>query len=241
MVFEGRGTVLRAEVIGRASFGRRTIRFDAPTDQAFDRFVDAAGEVPLPPYIKRDLDAADPVRYQTVYANVRGSVAAPTAGLHLTEDLLRDMASCGIEHTALTMHVGYGTFQPVRTGRVEDHRLDPEPWSVSEGAASAINGALDEGRRIVAVGTTTTRTLEAVAAAHGGRVAAGAGEADLFIYPGFRFQVVRGLLTNFHLPRSSLLMLVAAFAGRELVLHAYREAVKERYRFYSYGDAMLIV
>ena len=241
MVFEGGGLVLQAEVIGRASFGRRTIRFDAPDDETLDRFVDAVGEVPLPPYIKRDVDGADPMRYQTVYANVRGSVAAPTAGLHFTEDLLRDMTARGIEHAALTLHVGYGTFQPVRTERVEDHRLDPEPWSLDQGAASAINRALDEGRRVVAVGTTTTRTLEAVAAAQGGRVAAGGGEADLFIYPGFTFQVVRGLLTNFHLPRSSLLMLVAAFAGRELILHAYREAVRERYRFYSYGDAMLIV
>jgi S-adenosylmethionine:tRNA ribosyltransferase-isomerase len=141
---------------------------------------------------------------------------------------------------SITLHVGYGTFQPVRVERVEDHKLEPERYEIDQDAAVAINGAIDSGRRVVAVGTTTTRTLEAVARTHGGRVAAGAGETDLFIYPGFDFAVVRGLLTNFHLPRSSLLMLVAAFAGREAVLAAYKEAIARRYRFYSYGDAMLI-
>lgn len=241
MVFSRRGVVLRAEIVGRSSFGRRTVRFDVADDDALERAVDALGEVPLPPYIKRELSDEDRERYQTVFARVRGSVAAPTAGLHFTPEVLEGFDRHGIDHVGLTLHVGYGTFQPVRTEVVEEHRIDPEPWTIGERAAAAVNRALDENRRIVAVGTTTTRTLEGVAAAHGGRVVAGSGEIDLFIYPGFRFQVVSALLTNFHLPRSSLLMLVAAFAGRELVLEAYRKAVEERYRFYSYGDAMLIL
>jgi S-adenosylmethionine:tRNA ribosyltransferase-isomerase len=241
MVFDRGGVHLEAEIVGRASYGRRTIRFSASDEATFDRAVDALGEVPLPPYIKRRVDDTDRERYQTVYARVRGSVAAPTAGLHLTPELFERMVARGIDRVALTLHVSYGTFSPVRTEHVEEHRVEPEPWSISAAAAVALNDALRDGRRIVAVGTTTTRTLEAVAAAHGGRIASGAGEADLFIYPGFRFQVVRGLLTNFHLPRSSLLMLVAAFAGREHVLNAYREAIEQRYRFYSYGDAMLIL
>jgi S-adenosylmethionine:tRNA ribosyltransferase-isomerase len=241
MILEGRGEAVRAEIVGRASFGRRTVRFDVPDDEAFDRFVDRAGEVPLPPYIKRTIEASDSDRYQTVYARARGSVAAPTAGLHLTPELLEQMSARGIEHTAVTLHVGYGTFQPVRTDTVEEHRIEPEPWSMTAPAASAVNRALAERRRVVAVGTTTTRTLEAIASANGVRVTAGSGEADLFIYPGFEFRIVGGLLTNFHLPRSSLLMLVAAFAGRDLVLDAYRTAVEHRYRFYSYGEAMLIL
>jgi S-adenosylmethionine:tRNA ribosyltransferase-isomerase len=241
MVFDRRGVQLEAEIVGRGSYGRRTIRFTANDEATFDRAVDALGDVPLPPYIKRQVDDTDRERYQTVYASVRGSVAAPTAGLHLTPDLFERMAARGIDRVALTLHVGYGTFSPVRTERVEDHRVEPEPWSIDAAAAAALNDALRNERRIVAVGTTTTRTLEAVAATHGGRIVSGAGEADLFIYPGFRFRVVGGLLTNFHLPRSSLLMLVAALAGRQYVLNAYREAVAQRYRFYSYGDAMLIL
>jgi S-adenosylmethionine:tRNA ribosyltransferase-isomerase len=203
--------------------------------------VDAIGHVPLPPYIARADRREDRERYQTMFARARGSVAAPTAGLHFSEPLVAALVARGIELVRITLHVGYGTFQPVRVEQVEAHRLDPEPYDITADAAEAINRALDAERRIVAVGTTTTRTLEAVARLHGGRVVAGRDETDLFIYPGFSFQVVGGLLTNFHLPRSSLLMLVSAFAGRERVLMAYREAIAARYRFYSYGDAMLIV
>jgi S-adenosylmethionine:tRNA ribosyltransferase-isomerase len=176
-----------------------------------------------------------------VYATERGSVAAPTAGLHFTSAGLDSLRQRGIEIAEVTLHVGYGTFKPVRTERVEDHRMDAERYEISEAAAERINAALDEKRRVIAVGTTTTRTLEAVAQAHGGRLRAGAGTTDLFIYPGFSFQVIRGLLTNFHLPRSSLFMLVCAFAGREPVRAAYQAAIDARYRFYSYGDAMLIL
>jgi S-adenosylmethionine:tRNA ribosyltransferase-isomerase len=241
MVFERGGVNLPAEIVGRGSYGRRTVRFDVADDASFDRAIDVLGDVPLPPYIKRALDDEDRERYQTIFARIRGSVAAPTAGLHFTPSLLEDLKRHGIEYTTLTLHVGYGTFQPVRAESVEEHRLDAEPWAIGETAAAAVNQALDERRRVIAVGTTTTRTLEAVAAGHVGRVVAGSGETELFIYPGFSFQVVSGLLTNFHLPRSSLLMLVSAFAGRELVLEAYRKAVEERYRFYSYGDAMLVL
>ena len=241
MRFEAGGVMLEAEILERRTFGRRTIRLwsEAPGD--VDAAIEAIGEVPLPPYIKRPVRPADRERYQTVYARERGSVAAPTAGLHLTPAILADLEVRGVERAAITLHVGYGTFQPVRADVVEDHRIDPEPYTIGDDAAAAINSALDAGRRVVAVGTTTTRTLEAVALAHDGRMAAGSGSADLFIYPGFRFGVVGALLTNFHLPKSSLLMLVAAFAGREVTLEAYRVAVAERYRFYSYGDAMLIV
>ncbi|HMD36157.1 MAG TPA: S-adenosylmethionine:tRNA ribosyltransferase-isomerase, partial [Vicinamibacterales bacterium] len=163
------------------------------------------------------------------------------AGLHFTPALLDTLAAGGVATASVTLHVGYGTFQPIRVDRVEDHRVDRERYEISPSAAAAINSALDEGRRVVAVGTTTTRTLEAVARDHGGRVVAGDGATDLFIYPGFEFRIVGGLLTNFHLPKSSLLMLVAAFAGHDLVRTAYHEAIAERYRFYSYGDGMLIL
>jgi S-adenosylmethionine:tRNA ribosyltransferase-isomerase len=241
MRFERGGVVLEAEILERRTFGRRTIRLWRLDAEDVDAAVDTIGEVPLPPYIKRAPDALDRERYQTVYARARGSVAAPTAGLHLSDETMARLDARAIERTAITLHVGYGTFQPVRSEDVEGHRIDPEPYEISGGAARAITAALDAQRRIVAVGTTTTRTLEAVAAANGDRVREGAGYADLFIYPGFRFRVVGGLLTNFHLPRSSLLMLVCAFGGRELVLEAYRQAVAEGYRFYSYGDAMLVV
>jgi S-adenosylmethionine:tRNA ribosyltransferase-isomerase len=241
MRFERNGVVLEAEVLERRTFGRRTIRLWHPDGEDVDAAVDAIGEVPLPPYIKRAPDAVDRERYQTVYARARGSVAAPTAGLHLSEATLARFDARGIDRTAITLHVGYGTFQPIRTEEVEAHRIDPEPYVISEDAARAITSALASERRVVAVGTTTTRTLEAVAGANEGRVPTGAGYADLFIHPGFRFRVVGALLTNFHLPQSSLLMLVCAFGGRELVLEAYRQAVAEGYRFYSYGDAMLVV
>jgi S-adenosylmethionine:tRNA ribosyltransferase-isomerase len=232
---------LRGEILERMFHGRRLIRLWAEGGAAVDDVVDAIGHVPLPPYIRRGDRDSDRDRYQTIFAAHRGSIAAPTAGLHFTEEVNDALRARGVEIAAITLHVGYGTFQPVRTEHVEDHRLHAERYEVDAGAARAVNAALDEGRRVIAVGTTTTRTLEAVAAANGGRLAASSGETDLFIYPGFRFQVIRGLLTNFHLPQSSLLMLVAALAGRERVLAAYREAVAEGYRFYSYGDAMLIL
>jgi S-adenosylmethionine:tRNA ribosyltransferase-isomerase len=206
-----------------------------------DAAVDAVGHVPLPPYIKRGDAASDRDRYQTVFAKARGSIAAPTAGLHFTAPLAALLAERGVGLTEITLHVGYGTFQPVRVERVEDHRLEAEPYDISETAAATIEAARAAGRRIIAVGTTTTRTLEAVARAHGGRVIAARGSTDLFIYPGFDFRVVDGLLTNFHLPQSSLFMLVCAFAGRERARNAYDAAIAERYRFYSYGDAMLIL
>jgi S-adenosylmethionine:tRNA ribosyltransferase-isomerase len=240
VVFEGTHT-LRGLVLERHFFGRRLIRLWTDDGSDVTNAVDVIGHVPLPPYIKRDDDRIDRDRYQTVYARDRGSVAAPTAGLHFTPELFAALTSAGVGIAEITLHVGYGTFQPVRVTRVEDHRLDAERYAIGGEAAGAISRALVEKRRIVAVGTTTTRTLEAVAASHDGRIVPGSGTTDLFIYPGFEFRVVRGLLTNFHLPRSSLLILVAAFAGREQVLAAYHAAVAERYRFYSYGDAMLIL
>ena len=239
--FERGGIVLEAEILEEHTFGRRTIRLWRPDRKDVNAGIDALGEVPLPPYIRRQATQQDRERYQTVYARTRGSVAAPTAGLHLDEQMLARLETRGIERTAITLHVGYGTFQPVRSTEVEEHRIDREPYDIGADAAARISGALAAGRRVVAVGTTTTRTLESVARHNEGRVRAGSGLADLFIYPGFRFGVVGALLTNFHLPQSSLLMLVCAFAGRDLVLEAYRRAVAERYRFYSYGDAMLLV
>jgi S-adenosylmethionine:tRNA ribosyltransferase-isomerase len=239
--FEGPAGVLMAEVIARRFQGRRTIRLWPESGGDVDTLIDALGHIPLPPYIKRADTLADRERYQTVFARVRGSVAAPTAGLHFTPELLAALEAAGVERTEITLHVGYGTFKPVRVERVEDHVVDPEHYNIAGETADAITRARNDGRRIVAVGTTTTRALEDAAVRGGGRVTAGAGTAAIFIRPGHRFQAVDALLTNFHLPGSSLLMLVAAFAGTEKVLAAYREAVEQRYRFYSYGDAMLIV
>jgi len=228
---------LVAEVVGRGTFGERRIRFASVAD--FFAIVEKLGHVPLPPYIARPDRSADRERYQTVYARERGSVAAPTAGLHFTPEILAQLRQRGMETVEITLHVGLGTFQPVRTGRVEEHKLHREAYAISDRAAAAVNRALEEGRRVVAVGTTSVRTLE-YAAESSGRVRAGSGEADLFIYPGFEFRVVGALLTNFHLPQSTLLMLVSAFGGRQPVLEAYRHAVAKRYRFYSYGDCMLV-
>jgi S-adenosylmethionine:tRNA ribosyltransferase-isomerase len=237
----GQPAALRGEILEQRFFGRRFVRLWTEDGSPVDQVVDAIGHVPLPPYIKRPDHAEDRDRYQTVFADPRGSVAAPTAGLHFSTALLASLAARGVEVTSITLHVGYGTFQPVRVEQVEDHRLEAERYDIPERSAGRIDAALREKRRVIAVGTTTTRTLEAVAAAHQGAVPAGAGSTDLFIYPGFEFQVVSGLFTNFHLPRSSLLMLVSAFAGRERVLNAYADAIAARYRFYSYGDAMLIL
>ncbi len=235
--FGSGGHRIHAEIVDRRFHGRRAVRLwtDGPP---LDDVLDAIGHVPLPPYIRRPDVPADRERYQTIYARARGSIAAPTAGLHFTPELLADLTARGIGRTALTLHVGYGTFQPIRTDTVEDHRMEEERYEVSAAAAVAINRALAERRRIVAVGTTTTRALETLA--QSGPIRAGTGSTNLFIYPGHQFTVVGALVTNFHLPQSSLLMLVSAFAGREHVLAAYEHAVRERYRFYSYGDAMLI-
>ena len=243
--FAGAGGTLVAEVLEQRFFGRRRIRLHTEHGQAaaaaIQALIDAIGHVPLPPYIKRPDAAADRERYQTIFAAAPGSVAAPTAGLHFTPAIVEELAAAGIARVAVTLHVGYGTFKPVRAERVEDHTVDAEAYELGTAAAEAINAARAEGRRVIAVGTTTTRALEDSARRHGGRVAPGAAVADTFIYPGFTFQVIDGLLTNFHVPRSSLLMLTAAFGGRANVLAAYDVAVKARYRFYSYGDAMLIV
>jgi S-adenosylmethionine:tRNA ribosyltransferase-isomerase len=213
----------------------RLLAADGDTDAALERH----GHVPLPPYIRRPDRPADRERYQTVYASAPGSVAAPTAGLHFTEELLARLAARGVHRGELVLHVGPGTFRPVAAADVRDHRVDPETYELPEATAAAVTAAASEGRRVVAVGTTTTRALEAAAAR--GALRAHRDETDLVLLPGRRFRVVDALLTNFHLPRSSLLLLVCAFAGREAVLAAYAEAARERYRFYSYGDAMLIL
>ncbi len=221
-----------------AEDGRRRVRL-LSRRRDVDGALERCGHVPLPPYIRRADEPSDRERYQTVYARESGSVAAPTAGLHFTPSLLARLAERGVERAELVLHVGPGTFQPVKVSRVEDHRVASEAYAVPPETAAALARARSRGGRIVAVGTTTVRTLESAAGADGS-VAAGAGETDLVIRPGHRFRAVDVLLTNFHLPRSSLLLLVAAFAGREAVLRAYAEAVRQRYRFYSYGDAMMV-
>jgi len=236
-LFFGEQQELVAEVVHRGTFGERRIGFEPVAN--FFELIERFGHVPLPPYISREDRSADRDRYQTVYARERGSVAAPTAGLHFTPEILSQMKRRGAETAEITLHVGLGTFQPVRAEKVEEHKLHSETYSISTEAAESINRALDEKRRVVAVGTTTVRTLE-YAARNSGQVQAGRGEADLFIYPGFKFRIVGAMLTNFHLPQSSLLMLVCAFGGKEQVLAAYRHAVSERYRFYSYGDCMFV-
>jgi S-adenosylmethionine:tRNA ribosyltransferase-isomerase len=235
-LFFGDKGELQAEVIGRGTFGERRIRFQPVPD--FFGWVERFGHVPLPPYIDRPDRPADRDRYQTVYARERGSVAAPTAGLHFTPEILERLRQRGIETAEITLHVGLGTFQPVRVERVEDHHLHRESYAISEKAAIKINHALDARWRVVAIGTTTVRTLEDAAAT--GRVQPGTREADIFIYPSYRFRVVGALLTNFHLPQSTLLMLVCAFGGKEQIMHAYQHAVHEKYRFYSFGDCMFV-
>jgi S-adenosylmethionine:tRNA ribosyltransferase-isomerase len=237
-LFFGEPAALQAEVIARGEFGERHIRF-APVDDFFAQ-VEKIGHVPLPPYIDRDDSSADGERYQTIYARERGSVAAPTAGLHFTPEILSRLRDRKIETAEITLHVGLGTFQPVRVTKVEDHTLHSEPYSISEEASEKIRRARRESRRVVGVGTTTVRTLEYAATKGEGEVRPGSGEANLFIYPGYKFQVVEALLTNFHLPESTLLMLVCALAGKENVMRAYRHAVAQRYRFYSYGDCMFV-
>lgn len=237
-LFFGDHNELQAEVIARGGFGERRIWF-APVEN-FLGLIEKIGHIPLPPYIAREDSSADRDRYQTVYARERGSVAAPTAGLHFTPEILARMHGRGIETAEVTLHVGLGTFQPVRSDRVEDHKLHSEAYSISAEAAEKINGARSQSRRIVAIGTTTVRTLEYAAQQSGGEIRAASGEANLFIYPGYKFEIVQALLTNFHLPQSTLLMLVCALGGTEKILHAYKHAVENRYRFYSYGDCMFV-
>ena len=231
---------LHLAVLERNFHGRRTVTLQAAGSRDVDAIVDRIGQTPLPPYIKRAVDGTDRERYQTIFAKVRGSIAAPTAGLHFTPELVSRLASAGVEQTEVTLHVGYGTFQPIRVDRVEDHQVATERYEIGAPASDRINAALDEGRRIVAVGTTTTRVLESVVRVGDGRMVPMSGATDLYIHPGFDFRVVGALVTNFHLPRSSLLVLAAAFAGCDLLLETYAKAVAQRYRFYSYGDAMLI-
>jgi S-adenosylmethionine:tRNA ribosyltransferase-isomerase len=241
MLFEGAGTQVHGEILSRHFQGRRVVRLW--TDAGIDLMdaIERIGHVPLPPYIKRADVPSDRDRYQTVYARERGSVAAPTAGLHFTPQLLDALAARGIERAEVTLHVGYGTFKPLRAASVEAHVVDPERFAVPGPAADALTRARRERRRVIAVGTTTCRVLETLAVGDDGTVQESRGEATLFIRPGHAFRFVDGLVTNFHLPRSSLLVLVAAFAGRERILAAYREAIAARYRFYSYGDAMLVL
>ncbi|HZT31130.1 MAG TPA: tRNA preQ1(34) S-adenosylmethionine ribosyltransferase-isomerase QueA [Bryobacteraceae bacterium] len=227
------GEGLEAEIIARGEYGERTIRFHGHAD-LFAEF-EKIGHVPLPPYIKRPDNASDRERYQTVFARERGSVAAPTAGLHFTPEILAQCRAAGAEIACVTLHVGLGTFQPLHGERLEGQRLHAESWRIDAENAARMRTAT----RLLAVGTTAVRTIES--ALLGGELQAGAGDTDLFIYPGFHFRGTGALLTNFHLPRTSLLLLVCAFAGRELVLEAYRHAVASGYRFYSYGDCMLVL
>jgi S-adenosylmethionine:tRNA ribosyltransferase-isomerase len=238
---------LEAEVVARGDFGERRIRF-APVENFMERVL-SIGHVPLPPYINRDDSDVDRERYQTVYAQtstvMARSVAAPTAGLHFTPKILERIRGRGIQIAEITLHVGLGTFQPVRVDKVEDHKLHRESYEIPADAAHAINQAKQDGRRVVAVGTTTVRTLEYAASPQVSQtgechVEAGHGEADIFIYPGYEFRIVDALLTNFHLPQSTLLMLVCALGGKDLVMEAYRHAVAAGYRFYSYGDCMFV-
>jgi len=241
VLFERDGIRIDGEVAAMHFQGRRTVRLWTDHPGGLVGAIDRIGHIPLPPYIKRDDVDADKERYQTVYARDRGSVAAPTAGLHFTATQFDDLAARGIERAEVTLHVGYGTFKPVKAEHVEAHTVDAERYTVSRDAAAALTRARREERRIVAVGTTTVRTLESLTVAADGEVLPGSGETTLFIHPGHVFKLVDAMITNFHLPRSSLLMLVSAFAGRERILQTYAEAVARGYRFYSYGDAMLIL
>lgn len=222
---------LEAQVIDRTEFGGRIVSFEF--DGVFEEILDRLGQTPLPPYIHETLD--DPERYQTVYNRVRGSAAAPTAGLHFTREQLSELESNGINLGFVTLHVGLGTFRPVRVERVEDHKMHSELYSIPQSTVELIERTRSSGRRVIAVGTTSIRTLESFA-----RSGLTSGATDIFIYPGYEFKLVDAVITNFHLPKSTLIMLISAFAGREFILRAYREAIAERYRFFSFGDAMFI-
>ena len=234
-IFFGDGK-LKGMVVGDTEFGGRVIEFNYQGD--FTTLLEQLGELPVPPYINEKL--AEPERYQTVYAEKKGSIAAPTAGLHFTPRLLNRIEEAGVNLTYLTLHVGLGTFKPVKTAEVEEHQMHSEYYELDEKSARQIIQTREKGKRVIAVGTTVTRTLEGVVAKYN-RIKAGRGFTDLFIYPGYHLKAIDGLITNFHLPKSTLLMLVSALAGRENILNAYRQAVQERYRFFSLGDAMLII
>ena len=225
---------LSCEILETTDFGGRIARFHY--DGIFEEILDRLGETPLPPYIHEKLQ--DKERYQTVYNRERGSAAAPTAGLHFTKELLQKIRDMGVEEVFVTLHVGLGTFRPVNESRIEDHKMHREFYTVSQEAADAINKAKREGRRIIAVGTTSVRTLESAGAS--GEMKAGGNWTSIFIYPGYQFKFVDALVTNFHLPQSTLIMLVSALSTRENILHAYKVAVQEKYRFFSFGDAMFI-
>lgn len=229
------GSELSCEVIGRTDFGGRIVKFKF--SGVFEEILDRLGETPLPPYIHEKL--ADSERYQTVYNRERGSAAAPTAGLHFTTEQMRDLENFGVKLGFVTLHVGLGTFRPVQVETIEQHNMHEEFYTIPQATADLIHETKLRGGRVIAVGTTSIRTLEA-AALDNQSVAVGANSTKIFIYPGFDFKIVDALITNFHLPKSTLLMLVSAFAGREFILRAYREAVSERYRFFSFGDAMFI-
>jgi len=233
------GVRIRAEILDRHFFGRRLVQLDVEGAPSIEAAIDALGHIPLPPYIRRPDTDDDRDRYQTIYARARGSVAAPTAGLHFDAPTVAAVRAAGIGWTTITLHVGYGTFKPIRVEEVGEHRVDPERYSVSAESAALIAATRASGHRVVGVGTTTARALES--AALSGAVQPGAGSTDLFIHPGHEFRAIDALITNFHLPKSSLLLLVSAFAGRELLLDAYRYAVAEKFHFYSYGDAMLVL
>ena len=228
--------LLKATCTGMLDHGGRTFKFEY--DGIFYEILDKLGKMPLPPYIREKLDDQD--RYQTVYAKERGSAAAPTAGLHFTEQLLATIKAKGVEVVFVTLHVGLGTFRPVSVDSIENHDMHSEFYSVSEEAANTINRTKLNGGRVISVGTTSTRTLETVARDNDGKIVASQGWTNIFIYPGFEYKAIDGLITNFHLPKSTLVMLVSALAGKETILHAYDEAVKEKYRFFSFGDAMFI-
>jgi S-adenosylmethionine:tRNA ribosyltransferase-isomerase len=231
---------LKAEVVEYVGEGKRLLKFILEGNKDFMEKLEEIGHIPLPPYIEREENPLDRVKYQTVFAKEVGAVAAPTAGLHFTERLLEELRNKGVIIKNITLHVGPGTFKPVKVENIEEHKMDYETYFVPEDTANEINKAKEEGRRVIAVGTTVVRTLES-AVDENGKVIAGEDSTNLFIYPGFKFKVIDALITNFHLPRSTLLMLVSAFAGRERTLDAYKEAVSKGYRFYSYGDAMFII
>ncbi len=228
---------LQAVCLDELEHGGRILEFQY--DGIFYEVLDQLGKMPLPPYIKTQLEDQD--RYQTVYAKERGSAAAPTAGLHFTEELLEEIREKGIHIAYITLHVGLGTFRPVNVDDIEEHDMHSEFYRMSKETAALLNQTRKQGGRIISVGTTSTRTLETIASAHNGHFIEGNGWTDIFIYPGYEFKAIDGMITNFHLPKSTLIMLVSALAGREPVLHAYEEAVKEKYRFFSFGDAMLLI
>ena len=235
-VIFGNGRLV-ARILDKTEAQGRLIRFES--NDNVRKLIEELGRPPLPPYIKREPQSDDKERYQTIYAKEDGAVAAPTAGLHFTDSLFEKLKSRGVNTVELTLHVGLGTFQPVKVENIEEHKMHSESYNLSENVAKQINDTKSNGGRIIAIGTTSVRTLEA--SADDGKVIPNSGSTNIFIYPGYRFQIVDGMITNFHLPKSTLLMLVCAFAGKHLVMKAYHDAVKEKYRFFSYGDAMLIL